>query len=73
MSIKIDARYGHKGFKISITRYGHKGFKIDIGTNKIFIANDLDEVHRAIDHYFGINEEYHTNLNAKCPLCRTNK
>ena len=58
MSMKIDARYGHKDFKISI------------GTGRTFIAYDSDELCRAIDHYFGQSKESHAGLNDKCPLCR---
>ena len=61
ISISIDPR-GY-ALKISEPGTGWRGYTV--------IANDLDEVHLAIDHYHGDGDPPHAfETRRRCPLCR---
>lgn len=47
-------------------RYHNAGFRISIGDRRPVYARDVDEVHRALDHYFARER----STSPKCPFCR---
>ena len=51
-------------FKI---RYHNQGFMVSTGDGSPVFARDVDELHLAIDHYFGRER---VSRSSKCPLCR---
>mgnify|MGYP001574132642 FL=1 len=47
-------------------RYHNQGFKVSTGDGSPVFARDVDELHLAIDHYFG---RHRALFSGKCPLC----
>ena len=54
-------------FKVENDSIGR--YHISIGVGKTYSTRDLDEVHAALDHFYG-DRSCRLGNNPKCPLCR---
>ena len=51
-------------------KYHNNGFMISTGDGSPVYARDVDELHRAIDHYFCRQRHRERTMVEGCPLCR---